>query len=139
MTTVRICPTLPEAQVVQSQLAGSGIRAFLPDEFTVQNDWMLTNAIGGVRVQVLEADAERAAEILGDGLDEKKAALVCPNCGTPLQEHYGFGLYPRIFLTLLLSIPFRSKPSLKCPACGTTIAAPDPRADAAIKHGPPKA
>ncbi len=64
MTTVQTCSTLPEAQVIQSLLAGSGIAAFLPDEFTVQNDWMLTNALGGVRVQVADEDTARAVEIL---------------------------------------------------------------------------
>jgi hypothetical protein len=64
MVTVRICSTLPEAQLVQSLLEGSGIKAFLPDEFTVQNDWMLANAIGGVRVQVEDENAGRANEVL---------------------------------------------------------------------------
>jgi Putative prokaryotic signal transducing protein len=64
MVTIRTCFSLPEAQVIQSHLLGSGIEAFLPDELTVQNYWLWTNAIGGVRVQVLEEDAERAEEIL---------------------------------------------------------------------------
>jgi Putative prokaryotic signal transducing protein len=64
VVTIQTCSTLPEAQVVQSHLRGSGINAFLPDEMTVQNNWMWTNAIGGVRVQVPEEDAERAMDIL---------------------------------------------------------------------------
>jgi hypothetical protein len=64
MITVRICPTLPDAQVVQSLLEGSGIKSFLPDELTVQMYWLWANAIGGVRVQVSEDDVERAAEVL---------------------------------------------------------------------------
>jgi hypothetical protein len=64
MVTVRICDKLPTAQVIQSLLEGSGIKTFLPDEYTVQNNWMWTNAIGGIRVQVAEEDAERAQEVL---------------------------------------------------------------------------
>ena len=64
MVTLRICSTLPEAQVIQSQLGGSGIKSFLPDEFTIQNNWMWANAIGGIRLQVAEEDAARAEEIL---------------------------------------------------------------------------
>ena len=64
MVTIRTCSTLPEAQVIQSHLDGSGIEAFLPDELTVQNNWLWTNAIGGVRVQVLEEDVARAEEVL---------------------------------------------------------------------------
>jgi hypothetical protein len=61
MITVQNCSTLMEAEVTQSLLAGSGIKAFLPDEFTAQNIW---TAADGVRVQVNEEDADRAREIL---------------------------------------------------------------------------
>ncbi|MEJ0001169.1 MAG: DUF2007 domain-containing protein [Verrucomicrobiota bacterium] len=64
MVTVRTCSMLSEAQVMQSVLAGSGIASFLPDEMTVQNNWMWTDAIGGVRIQVNDEDAARADEIL---------------------------------------------------------------------------
>jgi hypothetical protein len=64
VVTIRVCNQLPEAQLLQSALAGSGIDSFLPDEFTVQNDWLWTNAIGGIRLQVAEADVNRADEVL---------------------------------------------------------------------------
>lgn len=64
MVTIRTCSTLPEAHLMQSALAGSGIDSFLPDENTVQVDWLWTNAIGGIRLQVAEADAARANEVL---------------------------------------------------------------------------
>jgi len=64
MVTIRVCYQLPEAQLLQSALAGSGIDSFLPDEFTVQNDWLWTNAIGGIRLQVADVDADRADEVL---------------------------------------------------------------------------
>jgi predicted RNA-binding Zn-ribbon protein involved in translation (DUF1610 family) len=120
MVTIRTCYSLPEAQVVQSHLEGSGIKAFLPDELTVQYNWLWTNAIGGVRVQVLEADAERAAEVLGGASvgNQKEAAEICPRCGAALQESYGFSLYPKMLLALLFSIPIRSKPAWRCPKCG---------------------
>ena len=66
MITVRTCTLLAEAQVMQSVLRGSGIDAFLPDEMTVQNNWMWSNAIGGVRIQVGEENAVRADELLRD-------------------------------------------------------------------------
>jgi hypothetical protein len=66
MVTIQTCSTLPEAQVLQSYLEGSGIKCFLPDEMTLQTDWLLSNAIGGVRLQVAEEDAERAKSLLQD-------------------------------------------------------------------------
>lgn len=70
MVTVRICSTLPDAQLAQSFLEGSGIKSFLPDEFVIQNNWLWCNAMGGVRVQVSEEDAEKAAEILQESYKE---------------------------------------------------------------------
>ena len=89
MVTIRTCYSLPEAQVIQSHLQGSGIEAFLPDEMTVQNDWLLTNALGGVRVQVWEDDAERAAEVLREASagNEQETAKICPHCGAELKEY----------------------------------------------------
>jgi rubredoxin len=120
MVTVQTCSTLPEAQVIQSQLAGSGITAFLPDELTVQNDWLWTNAIGGVRVQVREEDVERASDILNvpSASAETGPTRICPQCGMALKKYYGWSLYPKILGVLLFSIPLRTKPSLKCPGCG---------------------
>jgi hypothetical protein len=103
MVTIGTCYSLPEAQVIQSQLEGSGIETFLPDELTVQNNWLWANAIGGVRVQV----------------PEKVEAAVCPHCSRTLTSSYGFGLYARILFALLYSIPLHSKPTLRCPSCGT--------------------
>jgi uncharacterized protein with PIN domain len=119
MITVQTCSTLPEAQIVQSVLRGSGVQAFLPDEMTVQNNWMWTNAIGVFRVQVLEEDVERAAEVLQVGAPAE-AEKRCPRCGAVLKKTYGLGVYPKIALALLFSIPLRSKPAWKCPKCGAT-------------------
>ena len=120
MVTIRTCYSLPEAHVIQSHLEGSGIGVFLPDEMTVQNDWLWTNAIGGVRVQVLEEDAERAVEVLHEASvgNQKEAAKSCPHCGATLKESYGFGLYPKMLLALVFSIPIRSKVMWRCPKCG---------------------
>jgi len=118
--TIRICSSLPDAQVIQSYLGGSGIKAFFPDEFTIQNYWLWSNAIGGVRVQVPEEDADRAAEILCENPDHAKIETekTCPKCGAPLKETYGLGLLFKIALALLFSIPMRSKPTWHCPSCG---------------------
>ncbi|MES2309561.1 MAG: DUF2007 domain-containing protein [Verrucomicrobiota bacterium] len=66
MKTVITCQNLIEAQMIQSLLQGSGIDAFIPDEFTVQNDWGLINAIGGIRLQVPDEMFERAKQIITD-------------------------------------------------------------------------
>ena len=53
-----------EADPVVAWLESEGIECFLTNEHTVTMNWLYSNAIGGVGVQVKAADAERANEIL---------------------------------------------------------------------------
>lgn len=65
MTTVATCNLLVEAQILQTTLGGSGITAFLPDELTAQTSGnVYAYAIGGIRVQVEDEDADAARAIL---------------------------------------------------------------------------
>ena len=67
MTTIATCQRLIEAQILQATLAGSGITAYLPEEFIAQTSGNVYNyAIGGLRVQVEDTDADRARKILAD-------------------------------------------------------------------------
>ena len=53
-----------DAHVLISRLEGSGIRAFIRDEHMVTLDWLASNAIGGVKVDVSDEDYLRAREIM---------------------------------------------------------------------------
>jgi hypothetical protein len=64
MVTVARCNLLAEAHAMRMHLEAAGIPVFLADELTVAMDWLLSNAIGGVKVQVPEQYAERAAQLL---------------------------------------------------------------------------
>jgi hypothetical protein len=57
-----------EAEIAKNRLESSEIPAFLVGENTVNMAWHLTNAVGGIRLQVSQADA-----------DEARAILRCPN------------------------------------------------------------
>lgn len=52
------------AYEAKNALEAEGIAAVVTDAETVGMTWELSNAIGGAKVQVMERDAERAAEIL---------------------------------------------------------------------------
>lgn len=56
-----------DAHLLMSRLAGSGIPAFLRDEHMVTLDWLASNAIGGVKVEVGDEDYERALELIAAG------------------------------------------------------------------------
>jgi hypothetical protein len=64
MVTVAQCNLAAEAHAMRLHLEAAGIPVFLADELTVAMDWLLSNAIGGVKVQVPEHHAERATELL---------------------------------------------------------------------------
>ena len=56
------CRTLPEADMIVSDLQGAGFEAFVPDEFLMQN-FSLPNAFGFVRVQVAPDDYAAAKDL----------------------------------------------------------------------------
>ena len=64
MVTVAQCNLAAEAHAMRVQLEAAGIPVFLADELTVAMDWLLSNAIGGVKVQVPDRYVERATHLL---------------------------------------------------------------------------
>jgi hypothetical protein len=55
---------LPTAQLLCGRLDAEGIECFIPDQIMAAQTWHLNRAIGGIRVQVRQADLERAKQIL---------------------------------------------------------------------------
>ena len=53
-----------EVAVIRGRLEAEGIACFVKDELTVQVNPFYSNAIGGVKLQVLESDLNQAVEIL---------------------------------------------------------------------------
>lgn len=58
--TIRSYRDLSEAIVARSMLESAGVEALLRDENLIRLDWQVSNMIGGVRLQVPEADAAGA-------------------------------------------------------------------------------
>lgn len=56
-----------DAHLLAARLIGNGIPAFLRDEHMVTLDWLASNAIGGVKVEVGDEDYERALELIAAG------------------------------------------------------------------------
>ncbi len=53
-----------EAHLAASFLEGSGITTYVADDQIVSLNWLYSNAVGGVKVQVSEDDWEEARELL---------------------------------------------------------------------------
>jgi hypothetical protein len=68
LTTVATFDLAAKAEVAKNVLDEAGIPAVLADAEIVAMDWLIANAVGGIKVQVREEDAERAAAVLDERL-----------------------------------------------------------------------
>lgn len=57
-----------KARLAQNVLEAAGIKSTVADEAIVSMDWLLGGAVGWVKVQVMEEDAERAVAALEESL-----------------------------------------------------------------------
>ncbi len=121
MTTIATFSKSEEAHLFRTRLEAAGIPAFVQDEHLVQLDWLYSNAIGGVRVQIADEDVAAARAFLAADLPEGAAAglgVACPKCGS---EETAPDELPRrlAFVTLLLlNIPLLfARHRWRCRAC----------------------
>jgi hypothetical protein len=75
LVTIATFDLPPKARLAQNILEKAGIKAVVTDETVVAMDWLLGNAVGWVKVQVLEEDAERAVTALEESLGGGEDAL----------------------------------------------------------------
>lgn len=126
MKTVARLSELEDAYLARARLEGSGVRAFIPDEYTQAADGMYMNAIGGVRVQVADEDVPRVREIL-DLPPIDAGSLACPFCGSTNVRLRSFGAWTAIG-RLLRFLPPPQPRTADCLACRRSFkVAPDTR------------
>ena len=65
--TIATFTDLIDAQLLKARLESADIKCFLADEHTVAVNWLFSNFIGGVKVQIQKEDLEKAKEIIGEG------------------------------------------------------------------------
>jgi hypothetical protein len=117
------------AHLARAKLENEGIPAYVRDAHTIGVQWLYSIALGGVRVEVEERDAERALALLEEDLSGQVTEehwyrqvhpdLRCPRCGS--DEILRSGPPPRTGLRGLLD-RFSKPPSrtLTCRVCGRT-------------------
>lgn len=81
-----------EAHLAKTKLESEGIACVVIDEYLVRVNWLLSNAIGGVKVMVPGWEADRARDALRpaphlvvvadpeDAANPSHGDLICPNC-----------------------------------------------------------
>ncbi|MBX9625685.1 MAG: DUF2007 domain-containing protein [Gemmataceae bacterium] len=75
-----------QARLAQNALEDAGIKAVVADESLVAMDWLLSGAVGGVKVQVWEEDAERAVAELERSFGRRGEGLGAADPEPPAEE-----------------------------------------------------
>ncbi len=68
------------ANLVLSRLLNEGINCYLKDENTITIFPVLGNAIGGIKICVVDDDVQRATELLNQFDEDEK--ISCPKCSS---------------------------------------------------------
>ena len=126
-----------EADIVVAWLESEGIECFVTNEHTITMNWLYSNAIGGVGVQVKAANVERANEILqaistADAVADEPipsdsemdigsdatSEIHCPRCGSEnvYYEKFSRRLVFASWAILTVPLPFFKK-KWKCREC----------------------
>ena len=125
LTTIATYSFPYQAQIARAKLDSEGIPAFIADEQTINMQWLYSNAMGGVRLQVPEAYAQQAIELLNEDFSEALMqqqgvdATPCSTCGSTDTEPYQKGRRWAFLVFLGLDFPlFPTKNTLRCNNCG---------------------
>lgn len=117
-----------EAHIFRGKLESEGVNVFMADDFTVDVDPLISNAIGGVKLKVFSKDLEKAEKVLKSiskySLNDDGQPVVCTNCSsqkvnfiTTVKSRKSFFCF--IVGLLSTSLPFYTKYKYKCEECKT--------------------
>ena len=116
-----------EAVIIKGRLEADGLEVFMADNFTIDTDPLVSNAIGGVKLFVKTEDAARAKQVIEEisrySVDDKGNNVVCPSCGSAtvyvgtsikdvkslLAFIFSFGFFA--------TLPFYTKYKYRCSNC----------------------
>ena len=127
LVTIERFRDLPEALLAKGKLESAGVQCFLADSELVRADWLWSNAIGNMRLQVKSEDVQEALSILREPppeifLEQEVGEYYqqprCPKCNSidigfeSIDRPLSYGL-----MLLGLCFPFR-KNRWKCYECG---------------------
>jgi len=127
MITIARFQYTSEAIIIQGRLEAEGIRTFLADSLTIDTDPLVSNAIGGVKLQVWEEDVEKAKAVLDEisrySVDDNGNAIQCPKCENNKVEMVTSIFDIKSFFAFMvglfsLSLPLYMKQKYRCSKCG---------------------
>ena len=118
-----------EAHIVRGRLECEEILAFVSHEHHIWANWALSQALGGVKVQVPSSDVEIASSVISDinsekfleVMDESKNHendLTCARCNSNKisSVSWSWKLSLVAFFVIMIPLPYTTK-HLKCETC----------------------
>ena len=112
-----------QAHIAGGRLESEGIPVTIADEYFIWANWMLSNALGGVKVQVPANYEEQARKILsdieqGEYVLEEDNPQRCPRCHSqelePLRTSWRMAF---LGMLVYMPVPFR-RDRIRCRSCG---------------------
>lgn len=125
-STVAVFQYSAEAQITKGRLEAEGIETFLADNHTIDTDPLVSNAIGGVKLKVLQKDEEKARQVLEAinrySVDDEGAPITCPSCNSEKVEFYTSvksvkSLFFFCISFLMTALPIYIKRNYHCASC----------------------
>jgi DNA-directed RNA polymerase subunit RPC12/RpoP len=117
-----------EAIIIKGKLEAEGLEVFMADNFTIDTDPLVSNAIGGVKIFVRTEDLPKARQILADisrySLDDNGQEIVCENCSSTVTDMVTSVTDWKALLAFIFSfglfgtLPFYTKYKYRCNSCG---------------------
>ena len=136
VTVARVDGTV-EADLVKMRLEAAGVRSLVRDEYVARMDPVLSNVLGGVRVDVPDDQAETAREVLGEMAIHDTPPPVepmhpspCPRCGSVEVRPVARGRLRRLIVGLLTlvsaggGVPRSVATGVRCAGCGHDLSDP---------------
>ncbi len=116
--TIAIFEFTSDAQILKAKLESEGIEVYLKDEHTLDADPLISNALGGVKLQVPSEKASKAFEIYKEVRDYERDAegnlKACPSCSEErllVAETTPTNIFFMLF-------PFFERKKYQCVECG---------------------
>lgn len=115
-----------EAMIFKGKLESEGIEVFMRDNNTVDSNPIYSNAVGGVKLFVMNKDFLKANHILSGisqySLDDDNELIQCPKCGEKQVDMVTSitdvkSLLSFVFSMFITLLPFHVKHKYKCDSC----------------------
>jgi hypothetical protein len=128
LVTVRTFDSPIDAHLLKSKLESEGIDCYLKDEHSISIDPMHSYALGGIKLQISDADIEKTKKVLQEidktpYRDENDKIAECPQCESQdlIAGYISMKGFPQIFSAIIsvffMVFPMHLKVFYKCNNC----------------------